>query len=56
VSDDEMLRAFNMGMGMIVGCEARHEPEVLAMLRDNGGQDSVVIGRIVQGNRTVEYV
>ncbi len=56
VSDDEMLRAFNMGIGMIVGCEARHEPEVLAMLRASGGEGSLVIGRIVPGTRTVEYV
>ena len=50
VSDDEMLRAFNMGIGMIVGCEARHEPEVLAMLRASGGEGSLVIGRIVGWN------
>jgi phosphoribosylformylglycinamidine cyclo-ligase len=56
VSDDEMLRAFNMGIGMIVGCDARHEPEVLAILRDHGGEGSLVIGRIVTGARTVEYV
>jgi len=56
VSDDEMLRAFNMGIGMIVGCDARHEPEVLAILRDHGGEGSLVIGRIAAGTRTVEYV
>ena len=33
VDDNEMLRAFNMGVGMIVACEARYQSEVLAMLR-----------------------
>jgi phosphoribosylformylglycinamidine cyclo-ligase len=56
VSDDEMLRAFNMGVGMIVGCAAAHEAEVLSMLRANGGDGSLVIGRIVAGHRTVDYV
>jgi phosphoribosylformylglycinamidine cyclo-ligase len=56
VSDDEMLRAFNMGVGMIVGCAPTHEADVLAMLGANGGEGSLVIGRIVAGTRTVEYV
>ncbi len=37
VGDDEMLRAFNMGVGMIVACEARYQSEVLAMLHTSGG-------------------
>ena len=36
VGDDEMLRAFNMGVGMIVACEARYQSEVLAMLQASG--------------------
>ena len=56
VADDEMLRAFNMGVGMIVACEARYQSEVLAMLHASGGADSTVIGSIVAGNRTVEYL
>ncbi len=56
VSDDEMLRAFNMGIGMIVACEARYQSEVLAMLHASGGAGSTVIGSIVSGNRTVEYL
>jgi phosphoribosylformylglycinamidine cyclo-ligase len=50
VSDDEMLRAFNMGIGMIVACEARYQSEVLAMLQTNGGSGSTVIGTIVDGS------
>jgi phosphoribosylformylglycinamidine cyclo-ligase len=55
VSDDEMLRAFNMGLGMIVACDARYQSEVLGMLQSNGGAGSVVIGGIVEGQRAVEY-
>jgi phosphoribosylaminoimidazole (AIR) synthetase len=56
VSDDEMLRAFNMGVGMIVGCAPTDEADALALLGANGGEGSLVIGRIVAGTRTVEYV
>ncbi len=56
VGDDEMLRAFNVGIGMIVACEARYQSEVLAMLHTSGGAGSAVIGSVVSGNRTVEYV
>jgi phosphoribosylformylglycinamidine cyclo-ligase len=54
VSDDEMFRAFNMGIGMIVACEARYQSEVLAMLQTNGGTGATVIGSIVEG-AGVEY-
>jgi phosphoribosylformylglycinamidine cyclo-ligase len=56
VSDGEMLRAFNMGVGMIVACQARHQSEVLAMLHTSGGRGASVIGAIVTGTRTVDYV
>ena len=56
VSDDEMLRAFNMGIGMIVGCGARVQSETMALLESNGGEGSLVIGRIAAGAGTVEYV
>jgi phosphoribosylformylglycinamidine cyclo-ligase len=56
VSDDEMLRAFNMGIGMIVACEARYQSEALAMLHTSGGAGSTVIGSIVTGVQAVEYV
>ncbi len=56
VDDDEMLRAFNMGVGMIVACEARLQSEVLAMLHASGGAGSTVIGVVVSGRQAVEYV
>jgi phosphoribosylformylglycinamidine cyclo-ligase len=57
VSDDEMLRAFNMGIGLIIACDARTAPEVIAILQSSsGGAGSAVIGGVVEGHRTVEYV
>jgi phosphoribosylformylglycinamidine cyclo-ligase len=53
VGDDEMLRAFNMGVGMIVACEAGYQSEVLAMLQASGEAGATVIGAIVAGDRTV---
>ena len=54
VSDEEMLRAFNMGIGMIVACDARYQSEVIAMLQTGGGAGSTVIGSIGEG-RGVTY-
>jgi phosphoribosylformylglycinamidine cyclo-ligase len=49
VPDEEMLRAFNMGVGMIVACDARYQSEVLAMLQTGGGAGATAIGSIVEG-------
>jgi len=56
VSDDEMLRAFNMGIGLIIACDARTAPEVIAILQSSGGTGSVVIGGVIEGRGAVEYV
>ncbi|HEX7071519.1 MAG TPA: phosphoribosylformylglycinamidine cyclo-ligase [Rhodothermales bacterium] len=56
VAESEMLRAFNMGVGMIVACDARYADEVLAMLRAAGEPGAVVIGGLVQGESRVTYV
>jgi phosphoribosylformylglycinamidine cyclo-ligase len=55
VPDDEMFRAFNMGIGMIVACEARYQSEVLAMLQTGGDRAAIVIGSIVKGESHVEF-
>jgi phosphoribosylformylglycinamidine cyclo-ligase len=55
VSDDEMLRAFNMGIGLIVACEERRAPEVLTMLQTGGGEGSAILGTVVPGERFVQY-
>jgi phosphoribosylformylglycinamidine cyclo-ligase len=56
VPDEEMFRAFNMGVGMILACDARHQAQVLAALESSGGRGSAVIGTVVEGARVVHYV
>jgi phosphoribosylformylglycinamidine cyclo-ligase len=56
VPDDEMLRAFNMGIGLIVACDARHAGEVLESLRTAGETGARVIGELVTGERQVAYI
>jgi phosphoribosylformylglycinamidine cyclo-ligase len=56
VEDDEMLRAFNMGIGLIVTCAKQHANEALDVLRAAGESDARVIGTLVVGAREVSYV
>jgi phosphoribosylformylglycinamidine cyclo-ligase len=56
VADAEMFRAFNMGIGMIVACDARYADEVLAILRASGEPGALVIGGLVPGESAVTYV
>jgi phosphoribosylformylglycinamidine cyclo-ligase len=56
VPDREMFRAFNMGIGMIVACDVRHEALVLDALQSTGGHGSAAIGTVVAGARVVHYV
>ena len=44
-----MFRAFNMGIGLIVACDARYADEVIHMLRAAGESGAVVIGGLVEG-------
>ena len=52
VPDDDMLRTFNMGIGLIVACDDASAGQLLAQL----GPGAVRIGRIVAGDRGVRYV
>jgi phosphoribosylformylglycinamidine cyclo-ligase len=56
VTDEEMYRTFNMGIGMIVGCAAGDADEILATLRSAGEERAAVIGTLVHGDRIVVYV
>jgi phosphoribosylformylglycinamidine cyclo-ligase len=56
IPDDEMLRVFNMGVGLILACDPERADEVLALMRTNGEPDAFVIGRVVPGPRLVRYV
>jgi phosphoribosylformylglycinamidine cyclo-ligase len=56
VADDEMYRAFNMGIGMIVACAERARDEVLSLLASAGEHGACVIGNTLQGDNHVVYV
>lgn len=44
VSDDEMRRVFNLGIGMVIVCKPEHASSVLALTAD---EQSRIIGRVV---------
>lgn len=56
IADDEMLRAFNMGVGLILACEATATARVLEMLKLAGESGARELGRIVGGEPSVRYV
>ena len=55
VGRQEMLRVFNMGIGMVVTVSASAIDGVLATLR-GGGEKPFVLGEVVAGERGVEYL
>lgn len=54
VPQEEMLRTFNMGIGMILVVPARSFKKVQGIL-DRAGEKGYTIGRIVKGDRKVHY-
>jgi phosphoribosylformylglycinamidine cyclo-ligase len=55
VEQDEMLRTFNMGIGLIAVVPAERFKRCKSML-DRSGEKCHVIGRIIKGDRKVVYV
>jgi phosphoribosylformylglycinamidine cyclo-ligase len=55
VPDDDMLRTFNMGIGLIVACEEAHVDRLISDLARTGEPAAVRIGRVIAGPRAVEY-
>jgi phosphoribosylformylglycinamidine cyclo-ligase len=55
IEDDEMFRAFNMGIGLILVCAAADRERALALLADGGEAAAAVIGRILPGDCDVRY-
>jgi phosphoribosylformylglycinamidine cyclo-ligase len=55
VPDGDMLRTFNMGIGLIVVCAAADEPELLKRLSEAGEPAARRIGAIVSGDGGVAY-
>lgn len=56
VASDEMFRAFNMGIGLVIMCAAADADRAIAMLKEAGETGAMLIGEVVPGDRTVEYV
>jgi phosphoribosylformylglycinamidine cyclo-ligase len=55
VPESEMLRTFNMGIGLILVCAPEHERRTLEVLKQAGEPSAVVIGRIHAGGEGVVY-
>jgi phosphoribosylformylglycinamidine cyclo-ligase len=55
IPEDEMFRAFNMGIGLVIACAAAHRDQVLARLAAGGESNARMIGDIVSGDRDVRY-
>jgi phosphoribosylformylglycinamidine cyclo-ligase len=56
IATDEMFRAFNMGIGLIVACAARDADRVINTVATHGEPKAKRIGVITAGTRTVRYV
>jgi phosphoribosylformylglycinamidine cyclo-ligase len=54
IATDEMFRAFNMGIGLIVACAPADSEPVADALRSSGSSP-LVIGRVTSGHREVHY-
>jgi phosphoribosylformylglycinamidine cyclo-ligase len=56
VPDADMLRTFNMGIGLILACTAQHRDGLLEALAAAGEPGARVIGRIGAGGEGVRYI
>jgi len=54
VPQDEMLRTFNMGVGMILVVPSDKFKKAMALI-DRAGEKAYTIGRITKGDRKVSY-
>lgn len=53
---EEMFRAFNMGVGLVVVCAAREAQRVMNLLIVNGEPNAFRLGFVVAGERSVRYI
>jgi phosphoribosylformylglycinamidine cyclo-ligase len=56
IAREEMFRAFNMGIGLVIVCAARDAERVINMLARAGEPNAVRMGFIVSGSRQVAYL
>jgi phosphoribosylformylglycinamidine cyclo-ligase len=55
VPDEDMLRTFNMGIGLIVACDNAQAERLISEFARAGEPAAVRIGRVVSGSKGVEY-
>jgi len=56
IAREEMFRAFNMGVGLVIVCDARDAEVVIAIAADRGEPNAFRLGSVVAGDRSVRYV
>jgi phosphoribosylformylglycinamidine cyclo-ligase len=56
IARDEMFRAFNMGVGLVVVCAGRDAERVINVASSAGGGEAFRLGSVVAGDRSVRYV
>jgi phosphoribosylformylglycinamidine cyclo-ligase len=56
IARDEMFRAFNMGVGLVIVCAPRDAPRALNMATMAGEPHAFRLGFVVSGDRGVRYV
>ena len=56
IARDEMFRAFNMGVGLVIVCAPRDAERVIDMLTRSGEPNAFRLGFVVAGERSVRYV
>lgn len=52
---DEMLRTFNMGIGLVIACRESDATTVLEALAEAGEREACTVGRVVAGAGGVSY-
>ena len=56
IARDEMFRAFNMGVGLVIVCAPRDAQRAINMLVMAGEPNAFRVGFVVSGERTVRYL
>ena len=55
IAEDEMLRAFNMGVGLVACVDGASLARAIDLLKA-AGEQPITLGRVVSGDRDVRYV
>ena len=56
IARDEMFRAFNMGVGLVVICNSRDAARVINVVARAGEPAAFRLGFVVAGERSVRYI